>query len=164
MFFKHLFEPNFDDMTRKRNKNSHAKTVSPALQHQAHKTSSAAQIVANRIATGGVDYLMKNLIRIMTDSVQLAEEPEFLDLYLDDRKTNQVTERWFKKYEKRLAEAEKEGSDAYHEVFDEMRIEVVAELAIPAFRRDVDERLQVLLDRLMASENLEKLVGRLALV
>ena len=39
-------------MTRKRNKNSHTKTPLPALQHQARKTSPAAQIVANRIASG----------------------------------------------------------------------------------------------------------------
>ena len=30
---------------------------------------------------------MQNLIRIMTDSAQLAEEPEFTDLYLDGEKT-----------------------------------------------------------------------------
>ena len=38
-----------------------------------------------------------------------------------------------------------------------MRIEVVAELATPAFRKDVDERLQALLDRLMTTEDLTKL-------
>jgi hypothetical protein len=62
-----------------------------------------------------------------------------------------------KKYKKRLAAAEKKSPDAYHEVYNKMRIEVVAELATPAFRKDVDERLQALLDRLMATEDLEKL-------
>ena len=144
-------------MTRKRKKKSHAKTPSPALQHQARKTPPAAQIVATRIASGGVDYMKQNLVRIMTDSVKLAEEPEFIDLYLDDETAAEASQRWLKKYKKRLAAAEKKSPDAYHEVYDEMRIEVVAELATPAFRKDVDERLQALLDRLMATEDLEKL-------
>lgn len=101
--------------------------------------------------------MKQNLIRIMTDSAQLAEEPEFTDLYLDGEKTARVTERWLKKYEKRLAAAEKKGSDEYHELFDEMHIEVIAELATPAFRRDVDQRLQTLLDRLMTTNDLAKL-------
>jgi len=144
-------------MTRKRKKKSHAKTPSPALQHQARKTPPAAQIVATRIASGGVDYMKQNLVRIMTDSVKLAEEPEFIDLYLDDETAAEASQRWLKKYKKRLAAAEKKSPDAYHEVYNEMRIEVVAELAAPAFRKDVDERLQALLDRLMATEDLEKL-------
>jgi len=144
-------------MTRKRKKKSHAKTPSPALQHQARKTPPAAQIVATRIASGGVDYMKQNLVRIMTDSVKLAEEPEFIDLYLDDETAAEASQRWLKKYKKRLAAAEKKSPDAYHEVYNEMRIEVVAELATPAFRKDVDERLQALLDRLMATEDLEKL-------
>ena len=144
-------------MTRKRNRKSHAKTLLPALQHQARKTSPAAQIVVNRLASGGVDYIKQNLIRIMTDSVKLAEEPEFIDLYLDDETAAEASQRWLKKYKKRLAAAEKKSPDAYHEVYDEMRIEVVAELATPAFRKDVDERLQALLDRLMTTEDLEKL-------
>lgn len=144
-------------MPRKRNKKSQTKTPSPTPQNRAGKFPPAAQIIAQRIASGGVDYLKQNLIHIMTDSVQLAEEPEFIDLYLDNEKTADVTERWLKKYEKRLAAAEKKGPDEYHEVFDEMRIEVVAELASPAFRKDVDKRLQSLLDRLMTTDDLEKL-------
>ncbi len=41
----------------------------------------------------------------MTDSAQIAVEPEFIDLYLEGDKTIQVTWRWLKKYEKRLASA-----------------------------------------------------------
>jgi len=130
----------------------------PASQRQARSLSpAAAQIVANRIAIGGEDYLMQNFIRIMTDSAQLAESPEFTNLYMDSERTTRVTERWLKKYEKRLATAEKKGQDAHHEVFDEMRIEIVAELATPTFRKEVDERLQTLLDRLMLTNDLEKL-------
>jgi hypothetical protein len=144
-------------MTRKRYKKSHKKSSLHAFENQTRKTSPAAQIVANRIAIVGEDYLKENLIRIMTNSAQLAEEPEFTNLYLESEKTAQVTERWLKKYEKRLAAAEKKSPDAYHEVFDDMRIEVIADLATPAFRKEVDERLQALLDRLLMTNDHEKL-------
>jgi hypothetical protein len=144
-------------MARKRYKKNHTKTQLPAFQQQARKTSPSVHIVANRIASGGTEYLMQNLIRIMTDSVKLAEEPEFIDLNLDGVKAAGVTQRSMKKYEKRLAEAKRKSSSEYHEVYDEMRIEVVTELANPAFHKDVDERLQTMLDRLMASDDLEKL-------
>ena len=144
-------------MTRKRYKKSQVKTQLPTFQQQARKTSPAAQVVVNRIASAGAEYLMQNLIRIMTDSVKLAEEPEFLDLNLGGVKAAGVSQRWMKKYEKRLTEAKMKGSSEYHEVYDEMRIEVVAELATPAFHKDVNARLQTMLDRLMANDDLEKL-------
>jgi hypothetical protein len=144
-------------MAHNRNKNRYAKTLSPAPQPQGHPTSSAAEIVAKRIARGGVDYINQNLIRTMTGSIKLSEEPEFLDIKLDGEKIIKVSQRWFQKYEKRLATAKKKDPDKYHEVFDKMRIEVVAELATPAFRKDVDNRLQALCTRLMATDDVEKL-------
>ena len=144
-------------MPRRRHKKNQIKTPAPVHQNRIGKTTPAAQAIAQRIASGGGDYIKQYLIHIMTDSVQLVDEPEFIDLYLDSEKTAEVTERWLKKYDKRLAAAEKKGPDEYHEVFDEMRIEVVAELATPAFRKDVDKRLQSLLDRLITIDDLEKL-------
>lgn len=144
-------------MTRKRYKKSHNKTQLPAIQQQALKTAPAALVVLNRIVSGGAEYLMQNAIRIMIDSAKLAEEPEFIDLNLDEVKAANVSQRWMKKFKKRLAEAKTKGPDEYHEVYDEMRIEVIAELANPAFHKEVDQRLQIILDRLMASDDLEKL-------
>jgi len=109
------------------------------------------------MANGGLDYLKQNLIRIMIDSAKLAEDVEFRDLYLDGEKAAQVTERWLKKYDKRLDAAKKKSPDEYHKVADEMRIEIVAELATPAFRKAVDQRLQTLMDRLMAGRDTKKL-------
>ena len=144
-------------MARNRYKKSRVKAPSPDFQNPSIKYSPATQIVVNRIASGGVDYLMQNLIRIMTDSVKLAEEPEFIDFNLDGEKAAEVSQRWMKKYEKRLTAAREKGSDKFQEVFDEMRIEVINELATPAFRKDVDKRLQAMLDRLTTSDDLEKL-------
>jgi hypothetical protein len=62
-----------------------------------------------------------------------------------------------KKYNKRLDAAKKKSPDEYHKVTDEMRIEIVAELATPAFRKAVDQRLQTLMDRLMTGRDTKKL-------
>lgn len=144
-------------MSRKRYKKNPIETALPSLESGAAKSSPAVLAVTQRIASGGVEYLQQNLIRVMTDSAQLALEPEFIDLYLDDDKTVQVTGRWLKKYEKRLTAAQKRSPDEVHQVFDEMRIDVIEELATPAFRKDVDRRLQVILGRLVTSNDLEKL-------
>jgi hypothetical protein len=144
-------------MPRKRHQKSQTKTTAPAPERKSRKYSPEAQVIAQRMANGGVDYLKQNLIRIMIDSAKLAEEIEFKDLYLDGEKTAQVTERWLKKYDKRLEAAKKKSPDEYHEVADEMRIEIVAELATPAFRKEVDQRLQTLMDRLMTGRDTKKL-------
>jgi hypothetical protein len=144
-------------MPRKRHQKSQAKTTAPAPERKSHEYSPAAQVIAQRMTKGGIDYLKQNLIRIMIDSAQLAEEPEFSGLYLDGEKGAQITERWLKRYDKRLAAAKKKGPDEYHEVADEMRIEIVAELATPAFRKEVDQRLQNLMNRLMTGKDTKKL-------
>ena len=144
-------------MPRRRHQKSQTKITAPALKKQPREYSPAAQVIAQRMANGGVDYLKKNLIRIMINSAQLAEEPEFRDLYLDGGKAVQVTERWLKKYDKRSDAAKKKGPGEYQEFTDEMRIEIVAELVTPAFRAEVDQRLQTLMDRLMKGKDTKKL-------
>lgn len=144
-------------MPRRRHQKSQTKKAAQAPQKQSREFSPAAQVIAQRMANGGTDYLKQNLIRITIDSAKLAEEPEFRDLYLGGEKAVQITERWLKKYDKRLAAAEKKGPDEYHEVADEMGIEIVAELATPAFREEVVRRLQTLMDRLMTSKDTKKL-------
>jgi hypothetical protein len=144
-------------MSRKRHKKHQISTPTYTPLNQAGKTSPAAQTFAERIISGGVDSFEQSFIHIMNDSAQLAEEPEFKDLFMVDAKTTEVTERWIRKYEKRLAAAEKKSPEKHHEVLDDMRIEIVDELATPAFRKDVEKRLQLLLDRLMKTQDLEKL-------
>jgi hypothetical protein len=144
-------------MPRKRHQKSQIKTTAPVSQRQSHEYSPVAQAIALRITNGGVAYLKQNLIRIMVDSAELANEIEFKDLYLDGEKAAQVTERCLKKYDKRLEAAKKKGPNEYHKVADEMRVEVVAELATPVFRKEVDQRLQILMDRLMTGGDTRKL-------
>jgi len=144
-------------MNRKRYRKNPVQTSLHSLETGYPKSSPAVLTIMQRIVSGGVEYLQQNMIRVMTDSAQLAVEPEFIDLYLDDDKTVQVTGRWLKQYEKRLTAAQKRSPDDAHQVFDEMRIEIIEELATPAFRKNVDRRLQTLLDRLVTSNDLEKL-------
>jgi len=61
------------------------------------------------------------------------------------------------KYDKRLSAAQAKDSGEFQQVFDEARIEIIAELATPAFRREGDERLQAAFNRLSASADLDKL-------
>ena len=144
-------------MPRKRHRKSQIKTNASTPHKQSREYSPAAQLIAQRMVNGGADYLKLNLIGVMIDSAKLAAEAEFKDLYLDGKKATQVTERWLKKYSKRLDAAEKKGPDEYHKVSDEMRIEIVAELASPVFRKDVEQRLQTLMDRLMTGRDTKKL-------
>ena len=144
-------------MSRNRHKPNRAKELSSSFQSPSLRHTPASQAVINRVISGGTDYLMKNLIRIMTDSVMLVEESEMIDLRLDGQEAAEITQRWMKKYDKRLSAARIKGSDDFQKVFDEMRIKIIAELATPPFRKDLDRRLQAMLDRLSASEDLEKL-------
>lgn len=144
-------------MPRKRHQKSQIKTTVQTPERKSRGYSPTAKAIAQYMAIGGVDYLKQNLIRIMIDSAKLAEEIEFKDLYLDDEKAAHVTERWLKKYDKRLEAARKKGPDKYHEAADEMKLDVIAELATPAFRKEVDQRLQTLMDRLMTGTDTKKL-------
>jgi hypothetical protein len=145
------------NIPRKRHQKSQKKTTAPAPEMKSREYSPAAQVIAQRMSNGGIDYLKQNLIRIMIDSAKLAEEIEFKDLCLDGEKAAQVTERWLKMYDKRLEAARKKSPDKYHEVADEMRVEIIAELATPAFRKAIDQRLQTLMDRLMTGRDAKNL-------
>ncbi len=108
MFENHFNRPGFfryaqKTTAEKPNKNDRTEHIksNPAY------ISGCGQATAQRMADGGVDHLKQNLIDIMIASAKLAEEARIRDLYLDGKKAAQVTERWLKKYDKRLAAAEK---------------------------------------------------------
>jgi hypothetical protein len=117
----------------------------------------SAQAVADKIARGGKSYFEDNFERIMIDAFALAEEPEFSDLYFDHEKTGTVTARIGRKFEKQFDAARKKGEDEAHQVYDEMRIEIVDALATPAFRKEVFRRLEQLANRLAGTADAGKL-------
>lgn len=128
--------------------------ASPGLAGVASRT---AQKVMDKIASGGEDYLMQNAERILIDSAKLVEEPEFIDLYFNKEKAAQATERWLKKYEARLKAAEKKSEDEFQMVFDEARIKIIDDLVSPAFRKQVDDRLHALANRVIPSNDARKI-------
>ena len=65
-------------MPRNRHKPNRIKELSSSFQSLSLRHTPASQAVINRVISGGTDYLMKNLIRIMTDSVAAVEEPEMI--------------------------------------------------------------------------------------
>lgn len=143
-------------MPRKRYKKHPIKTSSSQPQNFSTRISPDPQAFLKRMVSEGVDSFEDIFITVMNESAQLAGEPEFKDLFMVDEITVEVTERWMRKYEKRLAAAEKKDPDKHHEVLDDMRIRIIDELATPAFRKDVEKRLQSLLDRLMKTQDLDK--------
>ena len=121
------------------------------------KVSASARALATRIARAGPDYIKENFVRIMRDSYKLREEPEFRDLYFDVDRAAEVSVKVMKKYEKRAAEMEKAGPDERQMFYDDMRIEIIDELATPEFRRDFLRRLDRCADRLKSTREVEKM-------
>ncbi len=143
---------------RRGGRESKPKTVEEPRQASTNwRNSPSAQAIAEKIARGGKKYLEDNFERVMIDSYELTEEPEFADLYFDDDKTAMANERFAKKYIKQLEAAKVEGEDEYHQVFDQVRIEIIDEIARPPFRKEVLRRLEQLTNRLAGASDARKL-------
>lgn len=143
----------------KRNQDKKAAQVAAERQELAQVPAIDSPAVAQVIEriTGNENYMDENYIRIMTESENLAKEPEFLDLEFNPGKAATISERLLTRYEKKLLEAEKKGPDEFDLEYDRVRIEIIRELATPIFRKQVKERLTRLFSRLSAEENLDKL-------
>jgi hypothetical protein len=144
-------------MPRRRHQKRQTKTTEAVHQQQLRDLSPAAQVIAQRLTNRDEEYLKQNLYQAIADSAQLAKEPEFRDLYMDGEKAVQIIERCLKKYDKRLAAAKKKSEDEYHEVADDLMIKIIAEMAVPAFRKEVEQRLESLMHRLMKGKDTKKL-------
>ncbi len=149
---------------RRGGRKSKSKTIEEPRQASTNwRNSPSAQAIAEKIAQGGKNYLEDNFERVMIDSYALAEESEFADLYFDGDKMGMANERFAKKYEKQLEAAKEEGEDEYHQVFDQMRIEIIDEIARPPFRKDVFRRLELLTNRLAGTSDARRLETALVL-
>jgi hypothetical protein len=148
-------------MPRNRHRKKPANIVLPPAPQPGEKLalqpSPVAQKVVLRIMNGGAHYLMDNLERVMIDSTRLAEEPEFVDLSFDADKADKATDRWVNKYKTRLVEAEKKSPDEFQQVYDVVRIKIIDELITPMFRKEVEQRLDRLQDRLSTTSDANKL-------
>ncbi len=115
------------------------------------------QEVIDRVNRGGREYWFAQAERVLRDSAVLANEPEFSDLMLDSKKAVKVSQQGYAKYQKRLEAAKHKGQAAYEQCQDDMMLEVISALTPPPFRKEVNKRLQALLERLMSGADLEKL-------
>lgn len=144
-------------MPRFRPRKKQEKTSESIPPKQASVLSPEADAILQRFADLKTQDREEFFIRMMVGSSDLADEPEFNDLYFDEEKTLNVFEKWLRKYEKRLSEAEKKSEEEFQLVYDEIRIEAIDELVTPHFRKEVKERIQALKERLMEIKDLEKL-------
>lgn len=103
------------------------------------------------------------ILSILRDSAKLRQEPEFQDLRFDKALVAEVMEDAFRRYQKRLEQAEQEGEKALADVWAEMEEEIIEALTPPAFRRDFLEQLDRLAERLRRAGEREKLASTLLL-
>jgi hypothetical protein len=145
-------------MTRNRYKNKREKTLSlSAPQYEVDQPVPSIPDMVNWAANGESDDLLQKFIQVLTDSASLADEPEFTDFPLDHKKVFKTFERWLIKYKNRLEAAQKKGFTQFEELFDEMRLKVVDELATPVFYKEVDNRLETMLERVKSDNDLKKI-------
>jgi hypothetical protein len=117
---------------------------------------SMAQTVVAKIVRSGPGYIKDSFVRIMRNSHVLRAEPEFRDLFFDADRTLAVTARILKKHEKelsRLRQADAEEQDVFG---DEVRAEIIDELATPVFRKEVLRRLERASERLGKTTEADK--------
>lgn len=101
--------------------------------------------------------LKSRLIQLFVDSASLVTEVEFLDLEFDRKDALDVTNRHFRKDEKRLEAARKKSADEFKEVSDDVHIEIANELITPEFRTELQKRLQAMHKRLELEKDFIKL-------
>lgn len=93
----------------------------------------------------------------MLGAVALRHEPEFEDFYFDADHVLEATARHLKHYEKRFEALGKDNVEAARELYDEMRIDIIADLVTPEVRRDLQERVNRCINRLKRGPDTEKL-------
>lgn len=104
------------------------------------------------------DQLLQRLERNLLGAIALRNEPEFADFFFDGDAVLEVTASHLDRYEARLTELEKRGDrEALQELYDLMRIDVVAELVTSEVRRDLQERTRRCIERLKQGREADKL-------
>lgn len=93
------------------------------------------------------------LIELLSESYLLAEEPEFIDLYLDPEQTYAIAIQTLEEYEDRLEAAEKKGLEQLEYLRDDMRAEAIKRLLDDRVRKDILYRLDSLVERIKTSKD-----------
>ncbi|MEA3351133.1 MAG: hypothetical protein U9Q82_10965 [Chloroflexota bacterium] len=110
------------------------------------------------VMASGVDRLEDMLFETLLASDVLVDEPEFVDLYFDENNVIDIAEKIYRKYKKKLHQAEKKGIEEVVPVHEDMQIEVIDRILTPEIRADILIRLERLLKRLKPASDMEKVV------
>jgi hypothetical protein len=110
--------------------------------------------IADLLDKDSVD-LKEIFIKYIYESHVLADEPEFLDLYFDEHAVMRSAKEVHKKYEKRLLAAEEVGGEELELTRDEMLMAAVDRLLTPRIRKDILNRLDVLVNRFLDTADTE---------
>jgi len=88
----------------------------------------------------------------------LRQEPEFKDLYFDSDQLVKALASHAPKYKDRLEELMRKGDEEkFHQLYDELRIDIIADLVTTTVRRDLQERTKRCLQRLARGQDTDKL-------
>ena len=123
----------------------------------AREDSPAAEGLAASILQSGPQNAVDILSRIMRECYVLRQEPEFRNLYFDFNQAAEVSARVMAKYDEPMKKMAEASPDERQQFYDQVRIEIIGELATPAFRQDVLERLGRCSARLMKGKNRQRL-------
>jgi hypothetical protein len=137
------------------------KPILPSRSSQGRPASEASAQARERgreLAGLTPDQFKQRLERNLLGSIALRDEPEFADFRFDDEEVVEVTVRHLKRYEARLNALLNRGDrEAGRELYDMMRIDIIADLVTPEVRRDLQERIRRCRERLKQGREADKL-------
>jgi len=137
------------------------KPILPARDKQVRpvaEVSSQALALGAQLSRLTPDQWKERLARNLLGAIALRDEPEFADFHFDEETVIKAMVHHIERYGARLNALVAEGKlDAARELYDDMRIDVIAELVTPEVRRDLQERAGRCLARLKRGQDANKI-------
>lgn len=141
---------------RRRSRKRARSARGPQTQHAA-EVSPQARALGRQFIDLPSDQFIERLERGMLGAVALRHEPEFEDFYFDDDHVLEATNRHLERYQARFGAMSEDDVEATRQLYDEMRIDIIADLVTPEVRRDLQERADRCLDRLKRGRDTGKM-------
>lgn len=151
---------NLNMSKKKKHHKGSRKTVHPI---RGQRTQRAAEIpplaidLSQQLTGLTPDQLKDRLERAFLGAIALRNEPEFQDFYFEANHVLEATARHVERYKARFEALGNDNMDAARQLYDEMRIDIIADLVTPAVRRDLQERADRCLARLRRGRDADKL-------
>jgi len=145
---------------KKKHRRGPRKTVHPTSGPRSRR---AAEVSAQALALGqqfiGLtpDQFIPRLERGLLGAVALRHEQEFEDFHFDTDHVLEATARHLERYQARFEAIREDDVEAARELYDEMRIDIIADLVTPTVRQDLQKLADQCLDRLKRGRDADKL-------